>query len=140
MRPSPLLVLVVAVGGALGTTARYAVTHLIGSTHLVLGHPIPWATLVVNVLGAFLLGLLLERLSRAGAETPARQVVRLGLGTGVLGGFTTYSALALELHDLLAAADVAGALAYGVGSVCAGLVACGAGIWLGARGDVGDRR
>ncbi|USQ79940.1 CrcB family protein [Ornithinimicrobium faecis] len=130
MRPSPLLVLVVTVGGALGTTGRYAVTHLIGTTHLI-----PWATLLVNVVGAFLLGLLLERLSRAGPETPARQVVRLGLGTGVLGGFTTYSALALELHDLLAAAEVAAAVAYGVGSVCAGLVACAGGIALGARGD-----
>lgn len=136
MRPSPQLVLVVTVGGAIGTTARYAVTHLIGSRHLTGTAPlIPWATLLVNVVGAFLLGLLLERLSRAGAETPARQVVRLGLGTGLLGGFTTYSALALELHDLLAGADIAAAVAYGIGSVCAGLVACAAGIWLGARGD-----
>lgn len=135
MRPSPLLVLVVTVGGALGTTGRYAVTHLIGTPQGGTAHLISWATLLVNLVGAFLLGLLLERLSRAGAETPARQLARLGLGTGVLGGFTTYSALALELHDLLAATEVVAAVAYGVGSVCAGLVACAGGVALGARGD-----
>lgn len=90
--------------------------------------------------GAFLLGLLLERLSRTGPETPRTRLLRLGLGTGVLGGFTTYSALALELHDLLAAAEVGAATVYGVGSVCAGLVACGFGVLLGARGAPGRAR
>lgn len=129
MRPSPRLILLVAVGGALGTITRYAVTHLIGT-----GHLIPWATLLVNVLGAFLLGLLLERVSRAGPETPRRRVVRLGLGTGLLGGFTTYSALALEVHDLMGSAQTAAAIGYGVGSVLAGLGACATGIALAARG------
>lgn len=129
MRPSARLILLVAVGGALGTTARYAVTHLVGT-----GHLLPWATLVVNVSGAFLLGLLLERLSRAGPETPRRRRVRLGLGTGLLGGFTTYSALALEVHDLVGSAQAAAAIGYGVGSVLAGLAACAAGVALAARG------
>lgn len=129
MRPTGLLVLLVAVGGALGTTGRYAVTHLIGSTHLI-----PWATLLVNVVGAFLLGLLLERVSRAGPETPRRRVVRLSLGTGLLGGFTTYSALALEVHDLVGSAQGAAAVGYGVGSVLAGLAACVGGVALAARG------
>lgn len=122
----------VTLGGTVGTAGRYAVTHLVGTTHLI-----PWATLAVNVCGAFLLGLLLERLARAGPETSRRRMLRLGLGTGVLGGFTTYSALALELHDLLGAAEFAAATAYGLGSVCAGLVACTAGVLLGTRGAPG---
>jgi len=129
-RPTHLLVLTVAVGGALGTTGRYAVSLLVGTGHLV-----PWATLVVNVCGAFLLGLLLERLARAGAETPRRRLVRLALGTGLLGGFTTYSALALEVQDLLSAHQIGTAVLYGVGTVCAGLLACAAGVALGARGS-----
>lgn len=125
---TPLLLGAVTLGGTLGTLARYAVAHLIPSTH-----QIPWATLVVNLLGAFALGLFLERLARAGAENPRRRLVRLGVGTGFLGGFTTYSALALEVHDLLADGALATALAYGIGSVAAGLVACAAGVVLGAR-------
>ncbi|WP_109472844.1 fluoride efflux transporter FluC [Ornithinimicrobium cavernae] len=130
MRPTPALVLAVALGGAVGTTGRYAVTQLIGSAPLL-----PWATLVVNVTGAFLLGLLLERLARVGAETPRRRLARLGLGTGALGGFTTYSALALEVHDLVAASEVWLAAGYGIGTVCAGLLACLTGVALGARRD-----
>ncbi|QDO86966.1 CrcB family protein [Ornithinimicrobium ciconiae] len=129
MRPSPLLVGVVTLGGALGTLSRYAVTQAVPATH-----QIPWATLMVNLSGAFLLGLLLERLARTGPETPARRLARLGLGTGLLGGFTTYSALALEVHDLVGTGHLGLALGYGIGSVCAGLVSCAAGVVLGARG------
>lgn len=133
MRPTPLLVAVVAVGGALGTTGRYAAAQLIPATH-----DTPWATLAVNLLGAFLLGLLLEMLSRTGAETPRRQLVRLGLGTGLLGGFTTYSALALEVLQLWSDGQRAAAFGYGAGSVSAGLLACLVGIVLAHR--LGARR
>nr|WP_281497204.1 CrcB family protein [Ornithinimicrobium sp. F0845] len=124
-----MLILAVALGGALGTSGRYAVSLLLGA-----GHHAPWATLAVNVTGAFLLGLLLERLASAGPETPRRRLARLALGTGLLGGFTTYSALALELHQLLETAEIAAAVLYGLGTVCAGLLACAAGVALGARG------
>lgn len=128
MRPTPLLVAVVAVGGVLGTTSRYAATHLIPTTH-----DLPWATLVVNLVGAFLLGLLLETLAGTDAETPRGQLARLGLGTGLLGGFTTYSALALDVIELLADGQFGHALGYGAGSVSAGLLACLAGIVLANR-------
>ncbi|TNC46123.1 fluoride efflux transporter FluC [Mumia zhuanghuii] len=123
------LVAVVAAGGAVGTLARAllaeALPHVEGQ--------LPYATLIANVSGAFLLGLLLERLLRAGAETPGRRLVRLGLGTGVLGGFTTFSGLGLEV-TLLARADAgATALAYALGSVVLGLAACLAGVAIGAR-------
>lgn len=118
-----------ALGGAVGTLGRYAVSQLTGTTHLL-----PWATLVVNVVGAFLLGLLLEALARAGAETALTRLLRLGLGTGMLGGFTTYSALALEVTDLMAGDHLVAGLSYGLGSVLAGLLACAAGIVLGGGG------
>lgn len=102
--------------------------HLFPATH-----DIPWATLIVNVAGAFLLGLLLEALLHAGAETSRIRLARLALGTGVLGGFTTYSALALELHELLADGRFATAVGYGLGSVSAGLLACVLGIVAGSR-------
>lgn len=124
----------------MGTTARYAVSQLLETPHLRgWAGLIPWATLLVNVCGAFLLGLLLERLARTGPETPRQQMARLTLGTGVLGGFTTYSALALEVHDLLGGAEFAAALGYGLGSVCAGLLAAAAGVALGAWGSRGAR-
>lgn len=128
MRPTPLLVAVVAVGGVLGTTGRYAAAHLVPTTH-----DLPWATLAANLLGAFLLGLLLETLSRTGAETPRRQLVRLGLGTGLLGGLTTYSTLALEVLELSSDGQLAQAIGYGAGSVSAGLLAALAGIVLAHR-------
>ena len=85
------------------------------------------------MLGSFLLGALLETLLRRGAESPRGRVLRLGLGTGVLGGFTTFSALALELERLLAGGQVAMALVYAVASLVLGVLACVAGIALAAR-------
>lgn len=133
MRPTPLLIAVVALGGTVGTAIRYAVTHLIPATHLI-----PWATACVNVIGAFLLGLLLERLARSGGETPRRTLARLGLGTGLLGGLTTYSALALEVQDLLARGEVSAGLGYGLGSVSAGLLAAVLGIVVAGRARAGE--
>ncbi|KHL12101.1 CrcB protein [Mumia flava] len=125
----PGLVLVVALGGFLGTAARAG---------LAVWWPhdpdaLPVATLTANLLGAFALGLLLEALIRSGDETPGRRRWRLGLGTGVLGGFTTYSSLALEVTDLLDAGKSGLALAYALGTVVVGFVACVLGVLLGAR-------
>ena len=125
----PRLVAVVAVGGAVGTTARWAVTQWLGTT------PGGWptATFVENLLGSFLLGVLLEALLRRGSESRRGQLVRLGAGTGVLGGFTTFSALALEMERLLAAGQVALGAVYGGLSVVLGLLACVAGVALASR-------
>ncbi len=128
MASSPWPVLAVAAGGTVGTLGRYAVSHVIGADHLL-----PWGTLVVNVVGAFLLGLLLETLARSGREGATHRMVRLALGTGVLGGFTTYSALALQTHDLLLAGHVGLAVGYGGGTVVAGLLAATLGIVLATR-------
>jgi CrcB protein len=123
------LVAVVAVGGAVGTAARWAVAETVGAS------PSGWptATFVVNLLGSFLLGALLEALLRSGSESRRGRLVRLGAGTGVLGGFTTFSSLALEMERLIAAGQVTMSLLYGVLSVVLGLLACIAGVVLASR-------
>src|SRR5215204_6706520 len=85
----PAYLCTVWLGGAGGTAARY----LLGS-EVARGSQLPLVTFLINVVGAFLLGVLLERLGRDGGEPERRRYVRLFAGTGFLGGFTTYSALA----------------------------------------------
>ena len=93
--------------------------------------------LVENLLGALLLGVLLERLARRGPETTAARRVRLTLGTGLLGGFTTFSTLAIEVERLTAAGRPALGLLYGLVSVVVGVVAAFAGVVLAARRSSG---
>ena len=76
------------------------------------GGGLPVAILVVNLLGAFLLGLLLELLALRGDDSGVRRRLRLTLGTGLLGGFTTYSAFAVGTVRLLQADRVGTALTY----------------------------
>jgi len=121
-------VALVLVGGSIGTAGRYLLTSVLPSWH-----DVPVGTLVANVTGAFLLGLLLEALVRRGPDQGSRRVVRLLVGTGVLGGFTTYSSFAVETDGLLRAADVAPALIYAAATLVLGLVATSAGIVVGAR-------
>ena len=128
VRPDLRLLAVVALGGTAGTAMRYGLNQLLPP-----GGGVPWATLLENVVGAFLLGVLLEALVRAGREDARRRYLRLGLGTGLLGGFTTFSALALETRNLLAAGDVVVGLVYPLGSVVLGVVAAAAGVTLAAR-------
>lgn len=136
----------VALGGAGGSLARYLLSGWAGilltpltiilppsTAETVLWFPI--GTLVVNVAGAFALGYLLEALSRRGRETVRRRKIRLGIGTGVLGGFTTYSALALETQRLLVDGFTWLALLYVVLTLAGGTAACLGGIAIAARAD-----
>ena len=124
------LVLVVAAGGAVGAPLRYALARTLPTA------PGAWptATFVTNLLGAFLLGVLLEALARLGPDAGPRRVVRLGLGTGVLGAFTTYSTLATEAVLLDRDGHPALAVAYGLASAVAGSAAAAAGVGLAALG------
>jgi len=102
------LVLVVAVGGMLGSVARYG---------LVAAFPDLLTTLIINVVGSFLLGVLVARRPDGGWARPF-------LGTGVLGGFTTFSAFAVQTLEVgwpIAIAYVAATLALGVGAAHVGL-------------------
>lgn len=119
---SPILFrlgLVVA-GGVVGTAARLGLgLALPAPAGSGLG-AVPWATLIANVVGAFLLGVLAARL-------PGSHAVRVLLGTGALGGFTTYSAFAVGTVTLwhaqpwLAAGYAVGSLALGIGAAALGL-------------------
>jgi CrcB protein len=113
----------VAVGGALGTLVRYGIGEWLASDRLF-----PAATFLVNLSGSFLLGALLATMLRRGDDSGGRHTARLLLGTGFLGGYTTYSALAVETDQLIRADHVALATAYAVGTVLLGFVAALAGI------------
>jgi CrcB protein len=90
------------------------------------------ATFGINVVGAFLLGVLLELLAEHSPDIGWSRRMRLGLGTGGLGGFTTYSALATQTV-VLAATHPGRAIGYALGTVIVGAAASIAGIWLSRR-------
>lgn len=137
-RPAHLrlsLVLMVALGGAVGTAARYGLSSVVGPSE-----GWPTGTFVENLTGAFLLGVLLERLVRRGPETARARRVRLTLGTGVLGGFTTFSTLAIEVERLAAAGRPGLGLLYGAVSVAVGVLAALLGVVAAARHHRRGRR
>jgi CrcB protein len=129
--PSPKLtgagVGLVFVGGVLGTAARYVVGEVVGPWG-----PWPAATFGMNVVGAFVLGALLESLARRGPDVGVRQRFRLLLGTGFLGAFTTYSTLAVDTNLLLRDGYASVAVGYAVGTVVVGFLATWLGIWAAA--------
>ena len=119
----------VFVGGAVGTALREAFTL---SIPMIFG--IPVATFVINVMGAFLLGVLVETLLRRDPIGKGWRARRLFFGTGILGGFTTYSALATESARLISADLTVTSIAYPVGTVVVGAFATWVGIvWAAAR-------
>jgi CrcB protein len=116
--------LLVALGGALGSVLRWAVT--IGVARATREPTFPWGTMVVNLAGSLLIGVLLGLATDRGAlAAPAR----LFLVTGLLGGFTTFSAFSWEALALLRAGHAGAAGGYVAGSVLGGLLAAAAG-WL----------
>ena len=124
-----MTLLAVLIGGAIGTALRLTIDAL-------LPHPdeaFPWGTLGVNVLGAFMLGALV---SLAWDRTPAW--ARAGLGPGLLGSFTTFSALAVSLVTLVAADQWILAAAYLAASIVLGLAAALLGLRLGRRSPAID--
>ncbi len=127
----PGLLLLVLAGGALGALARYG----LGRAWPTPAGGWPWATLVTNLAGALALGVLLETLARAGADTGRRRAVRLTAGTGLLGAFTTYSTLVVEADLLVRDHEAARGAAYAVVSTVAGVALAWAGIVLAARVD-----
>jgi len=124
-RERPRQLLAVLVGGTLGGAGREGL-----ALALPADDGIPWAVLVANLLGAFLLGLVLTVLAARIPETRATRELRLLLGTGMLGGFTTYSALAVDTATL-GGTDPWLAAGYAVGSVILGLALAAAGVAAG---------
>lgn len=117
-------ILVVAFGAFFGTYARYGIGTLLPAGN----DRFPTATLLINVTGAFLLGLLLQLLYHRGSDEGGRRILRLTLGTGFLGAFTTYSSLATGVALLARHQRLAEAAAYAASSVVFGILACVLGI------------
>jgi camphor resistance protein CrcB len=115
----------VAAGGAAGAVLRYAIGGVIASRA---GTAFPWHTLVVNVLGAFLLGLLMALSAERALLGPSWRTL---LGIGVLGGFTTFSTLAYESVRLMEQGLPTAGLLNVFGSALLGLIAVIAGLGLG---------
>lgn len=117
---------VVALGAFFGTYARYEIGTLMPPT----ANEWPMATLLINVAGAFLLGFLLQTLFHGGNDEGGRRILRLMLGTGFLGAFTTYSSLATSVAVLTQHRHLAEAGLYAVSSVSLGIFAGALGIWV----------
>jgi CrcB protein len=113
----------VALGGALGSVARYAVS--IGAARW-LGAAFPWGTLIVNAAGSFAIGLLAALVTADGRPALGNDA-RAFVMIGILGGFTTFSSFSLETLNLARA----GALGAAAANVGLSLVLCLGGVWLG---------
>ena len=117
-------VLLVAFGGAIGSVLRYYV----GIWGLRLGGPaFPWGTLTVNIVGSFVIGVFAEVITR---KFGGSADLRLLLMTGLVGGFTTFSAFSLDTIALMERGNVGVALLYIFVSVAVSLVAVFAGLSL----------
>ena len=116
-------ILLVGLGGFMGSTARYALSECMKA----LGHGFPWGTLAVNVAGSFLIGLIGGMADR---HTGLSAQWVLVLTVGVCGGFTTFSTFSKESLLLLQSGHHWAFAAYVVGSVLLGLAAAALGLWL----------
>jgi CrcB protein len=114
----------VAAGGAIGSVARYLVNVWSGR---LLGTDFPWHTFFVNVLGCFAMGALIELMA---LKLNVSNEIRAFLTTGVLGGFTTFSAFSLDFALLIERKAFAAAALYTAGSVVLSLIAVFAGLAL----------
>lgn len=109
------LLAVIALGGVLGAECRYGLgrwlTHPVGT--------MPWSTVVINVVGSLLLGLLMAVIDARGAH----RLLRPFVGVGILGGFTTFSTFAVDVDELLHAHRVGVAVGYVAVTIIGCLVA-----------------
>ena len=112
----------VVVGGAIGALARYAIGALLPAP----AGSLPWATFGINLLGSFLLGVLMAVVTSR-LSAPADEYVRLFFGIGLLGAFTTFSTFEFETYALLTSGNPLTAIIYVSLSVVGGLCC----VWLG---------
>ena len=117
---------VVCVGGVLGALARYGA----GRWWPTASGQFPWTTLWINVVGCALMGVLMVVVTDV---LTAQRLVRPFLATGVLGGFTTFSTYALDIHALAAGGHAGRALAYLAATVVAAVAAVSVTTWATRR-------
>jgi len=119
-----LHLVLVAAGGAIGASLR----HLTSLASLrLLGPGFPWGTVAVNIVGSFAMGVFIEMLVR---RVGMPNEVRLFVATGILGGFTTFSAFSLDFAVMWQRGAMGSALAYALGSVVLSIIALFLGLWL----------
>ena len=123
-RAAPGVLAAVAVGGMIGASARYGLARAIPARP----GGVPWATLGANLAGSFLLGLVLVVVLE---RFPPTRHLRPFLATGVLGAFTTMSTFQVEIALLIRDGHATTGLAYGLGSLAAGLGLAYAGVVAG---------
>ncbi len=115
----------VAIGGALGSMARYFIGGLISEKT---GGSFPWGTLVVNVTGSFIIGILGALTVPEGKMAPqTRALATQLLITGVCGGYTTFSSFSLQTLNLLRD----GEWLYAAGNVLLSVILCMIAVWIG---------
>lgn len=114
-------ILFVGLGGAMGSILRYGV-NIVTAKYYAASFPL--ATFIINVVGCFLAGLFFGMLSE---DTSAQQQLKLLLITGFCGGFTTFSAFALENVRLMQSGNVVTPIVYTSASIVTGLIA----VWIG---------
>jgi fluoride exporter len=114
--------LLIAVGGAVGTLARY----LISVAAVPFSHTLPWGTILINVSGSFVIGFF-GTLTLSQGRHPLPETARLFIMVGFCGGFTTFSSFSLQTLDLMRNGSLMRALINVVASVvlCVGAVAVG---------------
>lgn len=130
--PSPLAAsALVAAGGAVGAVARYQIGRLvINAIGPNSASAFPWATLGINLFGSLAMGALLGWLARGTMAAETTESMRLLIGVGLLGGFTTFSTFSAELVAMLQRGQITDALIYGSVSLFAGMAALVAGLLI----------
>ncbi|MFB7555570.1 fluoride efflux transporter CrcB [Streptomyces brevispora] len=124
--PQTAVVAVIALGGAAGASARYAASLL----WPMATDGFPWTTLLVNVIGCAVIGVFMVVISEVWA---AHRLVRPFFGTGVLGGFTTFSTYAVDIERLIDGGRARSGLAYLGLTLLAALAAVWSAVWLTRR-------
>ena len=120
----PNLLLAIAIGGGLGSLARHYLSTIV---YAATGGTFPWGILVVNVVGGFAMGLIVEL---SALKLNIGPELRAFLTTGILGGFTTFSAFSLDSALLIERGEWIGAGSYIMGSIVLSIAALFAGLWV----------
>ena len=119
-----LHLILVAVGGAIGAALRHLAN--LASLRLV-GPNFPWGTMAINIAGSFAMGVFIELLAR---RFNGSSELRLFVATGILGGFTTFSAFSLDFATLWERGEALPAFGYAAASVVGAIAAIFLGMWL----------
>ncbi len=116
--------ILVALGGAIGASLRHFTN--VGAMRFF-GPNFPWGTFGINVIGSFAMGVFIELLAR---RFGGSNELRLFFATGILGGFTTFSAFSLDFVELVERGALGSALLYALASVVISILALFVGLWL----------